>query len=414
MTKHGADGAILAQPARPPSGSHGRGDGTPAALEAVRPAHPDAGRFATSGRSRIVVCVPAQKRRVATHERVTHAGIGERLARLLGLEFGGDYDPERRYGRPLYAIPVETLVADRAAALGIESGDDLLGGVVPHAFVATKVITHPLPDGAAAAPTGWEFGFADDVRHAVLPGFTAFDAADAKRAGASLMCAGPVRVKRPSGIGGSGQSVAKSVPELHRVLDAIGGEEIARDGVVLERDLSDVTTYSIGKLQVPGARIAYAGTQRTARNHGGAVVYGGSDIRLVRGDFDALLDAMSDPGLRQAVEHARTYDRAAARHYPGLIVSRCNYDVACGRAGGEWQCGVLEQSWRIGGATPAEITALPRFLDRSRTRGVRAASHEVYGHCDVPEGADVYFDGVDPQLGRLVKYAQVHGCADEA
>jgi hypothetical protein len=371
-------------------------------------------RDAPGARSRIVVCVPAQKRRVATHERVTHAGIGERLARQLGMEFGGDYDPDRRYGRPLYAVPAETLVADRAAALGIECADDLLGGVVPHAFVATKVITHPLPDGAAAAPPGWAFGFADDVRDAVLPGFTAFDATDARRAGTSLLRAGPVRVKRPTGIGGSGQSVAKSVPELHRALDVIGGEEIARDGVVLERDLSDVTTYSIGKLQVPGARIAYAGTQRNTRNHRGALVYGGSDIRLVRGDFDALLDATSDPGLRRAVEHARTYDRAASHHYPGLIASRCNYDVARGCAGGEWQCGVLEQSWRIGGATPAEITALRLFLDGSRTCCVRVASYEVYGYCAVPDDADVYFDGVDPRLGRLVKYAQVHGHEDEA
>ena len=57
-------------------------------------------------------------------------------------------------------MPSDTLVGLEAArALGVNSEHDLFGGVVPHAFVATKVITHPLVRPRAPAPAGWAHGF---------------------------------------------------------------------------------------------------------------------------------------------------------------------------------------------------------------------------------------------------------------
>ena len=42
--------------------------------------------------------------------------------------------------------------------------------------------------------------------------------------------------------------------------------------------------------------------------------------------------------------------------FPGLFASRCNYDVVTGADGvGKHHSGVLEQSWRAGGASGAEI-----------------------------------------------------------
>ena len=73
--------------------------------------------------------------------------------------------------------------------------DDLFGGVVPHPFVATKAITHPLVEPDAAAPEGWSHGFARRVRSVVLPGFTAFTLQDARKAGLRLLERGPVRLK---------------------------------------------------------------------------------------------------------------------------------------------------------------------------------------------------------------------------
>lgn len=78
---------------------------------------------------------------------------------------------------------------------------------------------------------------------------------------------------------------------------------------------------------------------------------------------------------------------------------------------GRRRSGVLEQSWRIGGASPAEIAALRAFADDPSLDVVHASSHEAHGPCTVPAGADVHYHGVDPEWGRMTKYSTVarHG-----
>ena len=66
--------------------------------------------------------------------------------------------------------------------------------------------------------------------------------------------------------------------------------------------------------------------------------------------------------------------------FDGLFASRSNYDVAQGVDDeGVWRSGVLEQSWRIGGASGAEIAALQMFRDQPRLRWVQASTHEIHG-----------------------------------
>jgi len=98
-----------------------------------------------------------------------------------------------------------------------------------------------------------------------------------------------------------------------------------------------------------------------------------------------------------------------------MFASRCNYDVAQGvDETGVRHSGVLEQSWRIGGASGAELAALQAFSEQPSLRWVDASTHEIYGDdVQVPAHAQVHFDGVDVEAGRLVKYAVVdrHGDA---
>jgi len=69
---------------------------------------------------------------------------------------------------------------------------------------------------------------------------------------------------------------------------------------------------------------------------------------------------------------------------------------------------VLEQSWRIGGASGPEVAALEAFRADPLLRAVRAHSTERYGaHTAPPPGAIVHFHGVDPVAGPLVKYTMV-------
>jgi hypothetical protein len=342
------------------------------------------------------------------HEIAARVAVAKSLAALKGFEFGGGYQPSLQRNKPLYFVPSETLSGKEAGRLGIRGANDLFGGVVPHPFVASKAIAHPLAGPDALRPAGWSETFPQRVHDVVLPGFTAFARADARKGAQRLLETGPVRVKHGRGIGGKGQAVAADSAALGEALEAIDAFELAACGVVLEPSLDEEATYSVGQVCVDGLCASYCGTQKATTDNDGQPAYGGSDLLIVRGTFAALLDLDLDAGTRLAIHHALTFDQATAE-FIGLFASRRNYDVLRGRdARGRWHCGVLEQSWRIGGASGPEVAALEAFRAAARLRVVRASSTEAYGaHAAAPRGAVVHFHGVDPLAGPLVKYTVV-------
>ncbi len=341
------------------------------------------------------------------HEASTRTEIARRLAAFMGYADAGEYDATKRYATPPYFVPADTLPGEMAAHIGIRTEHDLFGGVVPYPYVASKMISHPLIDVHARAPRQWSTEFPRRVADVVLDGFSAFDKADAVRAGRRLLEQGAVRVKPATGIASLGQSVADNAIDLVRALDAIEPDEIAQCGVVVEQNLADVTTYSIGQLCVADVVLTYCGTQCVTKNNHGVEVYGGSEITVVPGDFDALLALQLHENIRLAIDQARVYDKAARECFAGFFASRRNYDVAHGRDPSDRRCsGVLEQSWRLGGASGAEICALEAFRADPSLHAVRAATREVYGEPPaLPADAVVLFSGVDPKVGKLTKYA---------
>jgi hypothetical protein len=245
----------------------------------------------------------------------------------------------------------------------------------------------------------------------VLKGYTAFAAEDARRAGRALLLGGSVRVKPVRATGGRGQSVATDAASLDQEL--AGLQDIETDGVVLERNLRTPRTLSVGQVSVGGQCVSYYGLQRLVQNHAGHWVYGGSDLTAVRGDMLALRAMPLTPMLRLAVDQARAYHEAVVQSFPGFMASRINYDVAQGHNdAGRWCSGVLEQSWRIGGASGAEIAALEVLRDQPERALVRASCFEVFGEAALPPGARVYYSGIDPAVGRLTKYSFVEPHAD--
>jgi hypothetical protein len=112
--------------------------------------------------------------------------------------------------------------------------------------------------------------------------------------------------------------------------------------------------------------------------------------------------------VRAAVASARQYD-AAAEKFSAFIASRRNYDVAQGIGADDWpQSGVLEPSWRVGGASSAELAALATFARDPSLKIVRASHFEEYGEGRrAPADAIVEFQGDDPEAGPLVRYTIV-------
>jgi Protein of unknown function (DUF3182) len=349
-----------------------------------------------------------------THEHITRAEIAKRLAALMGFAYAGEYDPAAHYSGQVYFVPSDTLVGvDEAAHLGITGEHHLFGGVVPYAFVATKAITHSLVESGVHAPEGWSDAFPNQVQGAVLLGYSVFTPEQAQVAGKRLLESGPVRLKPVHSTAGRGQRVVYSMTELAEVLATINPAELRVGGLVLEENLTAVTTYSVGQVRVADITATYYGNQRLTNDNAGNEVYGGSDLVVVRGDFDALVRLSLPESIRIAVEQARVYD-AASTVFPGMFASRRNYDVAQGRnAHGQWRSGVLEQSWRMGGATGAEIAALEAFRADPPLQVVRASTFEIYGESPAPPPhATVYFRGVDERVGLLSKYTVVEAHGD--
>lgn len=346
--------------------------------------------------------------------------IAQRLAVLKGLDYLGDYRDVSdgsglAAGGPLYLVPTDTLIGSEAsAALGVRDLHDLFGGVAPHAFVATKAITQPLVGPEAQAPEGWSHAFRERTRLAVLRGFSAFSHADARAAARRLFAYGPLRLKPVHARGGLGQVVAREMDAVEDVLAGLDAAELARDGLVLEENLVEVVTCSVGQVRVGAMVASYYGTQRLTRNNHGQEVYGGTRMHVVRGDFEALLRRLPDPHARMAVGQARSYDDAARVLFPGLLLSRSNYDVAQGvDARGRWCSGVLEQSWRLGGASPAEIVALEAFAADPALQAVRSECIELFGDDAMPPAAAaVLLDMQDPKAGRIRKFTICEEAAD--
>ncbi|MFT0858730.1 DUF3182 family protein [Ancylobacter sp. G4_0304] len=344
--------------------------------------------------------------RMSGHRVAAVEALARRIAALRGSAF-----VERPADVPrCYAVPADTLIGGLVAGqLGIESESDLFGGLVPYEVQAGKAITHELIDGDAPHPEGWSAAFSHAAHTAVLTGFSAFDLASARKAGEALLAEGPVRLKAAWADGGHGQRIVGDLAALAAALEALDTPELPRLGLVLEQDIAEGVTFSVGRMRIGDQLLSYVGEQFTTRDNKGASAYGGSTLTVVRGELDALRQLDLDSPTRQAVEATIIYDGAAMQHLPGLIASRRNYDVVSGRdARGNPRAGVLEQSWRIGGASGAEIAAFEAFADNPRLAMVRAACCERYGTShEVPRDAFVYFDGDDADVGPMIKFARI-------
>lgn len=362
----------------------------------------------TSNEKAAVVLLPTHKK-LATHELVVHQKLAEKIATLLNCEFLGIYDSAVHKPASCYFIPSDTLLGEQAMQdFNITCASDLFGGLIAEPFMATKAISHPLLPDASSEPPGWSRQFHEDATESVLAGFTVFNEADALRAGKQLLINGAARVKPVLATAGRGQIVVSDEVQLRAALAEQNMEEVGTWGLVIEEDLSDVTTLSVGQVQVAGTTLSYHGTQCLTKDNSGETVYGGSTLWIVRGGYDALLALELAEPVRRAVTQAMHYENAALKHFPDFIASRRNYDIAQGiNARGQQCSGVLEQSWRIGGASPAEVEALLAFAADPGLQRICASTHEIYGETTIEADAGLLYEGDDPDVGFISKYTRV-------
>ncbi|RVD76093.1 DUF3182 family protein [Pseudomonas koreensis] len=343
------------------------------------------------------------------HEVQTNQALARWLAQILGLEFAGTYDPEKHRGRDLYWLPTQTIVgASQAQTLGINSADDLWGGFVEHDFICTKAISHGLRSHLAHAPQGWAPLFSERVRDVVLDGLTVFALEDARPAAEHLLYSGPIRLKPIHACAGRGQEVINSLDAFDEVLARADAAQLFREGVVLEQDLSKVFTHSVGQSFIGGKVLSYCGDQYLTQDAHGEDVYGGSNLLVVQGGYEQLLALELPEEVRLAIGQAQIFDRAADEAYPGFYASRRNYDIAQGLdSNGKPRSGVLEQSWRMGGASSAELAALQSFVNDPQMPAIRVSTVETYSDQTLPADAIEIYRGPAENSDFLLKYVTV-------
>src|SRR5690606_10287362 len=95
----------------------------------------------------------------------------------------------------------------------------------------------------------------------VLAGITVFTLKDGHEAGERLLRQGPVRIKPVRARAGRGQQVVSDPVELRQALEAQDVKEITRYGLVLEENLDDVHTFSVGQVKIGNITASYVGTQ---------------------------------------------------------------------------------------------------------------------------------------------------------
>ncbi|SDQ96291.1 Protein of unknown function [Pseudomonas grimontii] len=343
------------------------------------------------------------------HEVETNRALARWLAQILGLKFGGSYDPQKHTGRELYLLPTQTLVGPaQARALQVKGPEDLWGGYVDHDFICTKAISHGLLSPEAKAPEGWSPLFCERVRDVVLAGLSVFALEDARPAAERLLYSGPIRLKPVHACAGRGQEVIHSLDAFEAVLARPEAAQMFSEGVVLEQDLHDVVTHSVGQSFIGDHVFSYCGEQYLTKDGQGEEVYGGSNLLVVPGGYEDLLTLDLPDGVRQAIEQAQVFDAAADEAYPGFYASRRNYDIAQGLdSEGQRRSGVLEQSWRMGGASSAEVAALQSFINHPGLKAIHVSSVETYVDQALPADAIEVYRGPAENSDFLLKYVTV-------
>jgi len=303
-----------------------------------------------------------------THERVVLSAVAEAIAEIKHCEFAARFDDAERHAGSVFFVPDDTLIADEAAYLGIRGPNDLYGGVVPYPFAKTKAITHQLIDACADRPERWSSVFPEKVKDVVLPGYTVFNLDDARVAARRLRDLGPIRIKEPLAAGGKGQAVAATIEQVNTFLETFDAAEIAVHGLVLESNLRDVTTVSIGQITIDDMTIAYHGKQRVAINNEGSPTYGGSNLVCVRGGWKALAELpMPSPPPRRNSTMPRRASTQALPSRGGIMMSlRASTDKA--------DCDQAFWKHRGGQEVPAPLNSQPSKSSH-RTLHCRSSKH---------------------------------------
>jgi hypothetical protein len=307
----------------------------------------------------------------------------------------------------------------------------------------TKAQVHePFADDA---PAWFDRRFPRYIRGSTLPGYSCFSRASLLGATRRMLeeFTG-VRWKDPDGNSGVGQWSVRSVDEIDAALAAVAADmgagdqaeldgHLAEHGYVVEAEVEDVEAWSITVTRTPHGHFSSFGRLLEPKvdtaERGTIQVYGGTTAVVVRGDPEALADlpdggvVLHDPVLDDirlaptapVVRAAQCYiEGIRLWEADGAFETRANVDVITGtlvrRHGAREEiAAAVEESGRIGGASPAELLGIIDLrADPELHHAVRCTRHSF------DQAARTYADHAATVPGSRVFWSETdHGWDDK-
>src|SRR5690606_15339084 len=127
-----------------------------------------------------------------------------------------------------------------------------------NAFVDCTVDARVRLLDCASVPEGWRPELGDRLRPEVLDGFSVFCPDSAGTAGRELLArGGMIRLKPAQARGGCGQLRVGDPQALDAAVAAQDRLQLQEHGMVLEQDLADATTCSVGQVRIAGLVLCY-------------------------------------------------------------------------------------------------------------------------------------------------------------
>lgn len=290
------------------------------------------------------------------------------IAGYIGIPFLGEYADEQR-GR-VVVVPGKTITKLEAEDFGISCDTQIYGAAIDNFDQVGKGILHRT--FSLDFPKFHSNKFAREIADVVLPGETTFslsDTADAfrrfdtRRFGA--------RIKQTNESDGLGQYSIKSEEELNEVIAGFDETHIVEHGLVLEPDVIDPKTISIGYARIGEDIFSFIAHQKNdsveeVDAHTGKLNsrsrYLGATVQVVRGDFNNLFTINNLSYEEKIAVQSSQVFLDAYQEYVFPIASRLSFDYLYGfDRTGQVIGGITDITARLGGTCPALLNAALAF-----------------------------------------------------
>lgn len=287
--------------------------------------------------------------------RSRNGNTAKEIARYMGLPYTEQIDGRNE---AVYTVPAVTLDPSRAKSFVAKTVDDFYGTKVEYLGHVGKAILHPV--FGKAVPSFYSSKFAQVVTDYTLPGYSVFTPEAAIEAYRQFPCR-ETRVKLTNESDGLGQFTVKSEMELTKILKDLDPKMIKTEGLVLEPNLRDATTISVGYIILGSLPYSFIAHQKNDIAEDGRNRYLGARVLICKGGLRGLnLLPSLNSEEREAVAKADGFNEAYGYFNP--VASRLSFDCLFGQTeNGESLSGITDITARLGGTCPALVLAVNKL-----------------------------------------------------